>query len=183
MSDARLIYLALYIRSLKILPQIFDVPETPGRPAESKRLTALPLLNHLPDPSGEEYLSGKFYLCSLPSVSAFDFDEGKVTDADNRESDIQLEIGKATFDNHIIYYINDVNDSFVDEIEPQSPTYSECKELVSSPTRLGYVLGIPSNSGCIQTDKGRLGYFRILEINPIGDESIEFFFVIWNKKD
>ena len=45
-----------------------------------------PLLNHLPDPSGEEYLSGKFYLCSLPSVSAFDFDEGKVTDADNRES-------------------------------------------------------------------------------------------------
>jgi hypothetical protein len=142
-----------------------------------------PQLNQLHDNSGEEFLSGKFYLCSLLAVSAFDFDEGIVLDKDNQEGDIQLEIGKATFDNHTIYYLKEKNGSLVDELESQNPTYSECRDLVSSPTRLGYVIGAISSSGCVQTNKGRLGYFQVLEMDPDGLESIEVYFVLWNRKD
>lgn len=140
-----------------------------------------PILKHPPDNSGEEFLSGRFYLCSLPPFSTFDFDEGSVLDREKEAGDIQFEVGKATFDNHIIYYIKEENASLVDEVESTNPSYAECKSLVSSPTRLGYVVGTPSSSGCIQTNKGKLGFFQITKMDPYGAESIEISFVVWNK--
>lgn len=142
-----------------------------------------PLLNHPPSNTGEEFLSGKFYLCSIPAFSAFDFDEVKVLDKEAVEADLHLEVGKATFDNHIIYYLREENASLVDETETSNPTYSKCKELISSSSRLGYVVGSQSNSGCIQTNQGRLGFFKVTKMDPKGIESIELSFVLWNKKD
>jgi hypothetical protein len=142
-----------------------------------------PLLNHPPSNTGEEFLSGKFYLCSMPAFSAFDFDEGKVLDKEVIEADLRLEVGKATFDNHVIYYLREENTSLVDEIDTSNPTYSECKELISSPSRLGYIIGAQSNSGCIQTNQGRLGFFKVTKMDPKGIESIELSFILWNKND
>lgn len=142
-----------------------------------------PLLKHPTDNSGEEFLSGKFYLCSLPAFSSFDFDEGKLLDKGDIAGDLRLEVGKATFDNHIIYYLREENASLIDEIETSNPSYSECKDLITSPSRLGYVVGGQSNSGCIQTNQGRLGFFKITKMDPNGIESIELSFILWNKKD
>lgn len=141
-----------------------------------------PLLNHEQGYSSEEFLSGVFQLCSLPEFSAFDFDEGEVVDKDDQESDLQLEVGKATFDNQIIYYLMEGKNSFVDEVGTSPLSYSECIALITSPTRLGYVVGTAPNVGCIKTNQGRIGFFQVTKVDPNGIESVEIAFVLWNKK-
>lgn len=165
--------------TVTLLGTLTDQPGSYHKLCESISET---ILNHPPDKSGEEFLSGVFSLCSLRKFSAFDFDEGKVLDKEDKASDLKLEIGKATLENQIIYYLMENNNSLVDEVESSYPSYSECKDFLTSPARLGYIVGDISASGCIQTNQGRLGFFKVTKINPSGQESIEISFVVWNKK-
>jgi hypothetical protein len=128
------------------------------------------------------YLSGKFYLCSISTQSTFDLDEGILGGSDAGSSDLVLELGKATIDNRIIYYLSEINNALVEESNIDSPTLEHCEELVSSPVRLGYIFGEVGAVGCVLTNEGRLAFFRVEHLDPFGAESVEVSFVTWKKK-
>jgi hypothetical protein len=133
--------------------------------------------------SSNVFISGQFSLCALEAdLAAFDLDQGVIMNPNNPESDVTFKVGKATLDNHIIYYVWEVNGSKVNEPNTPNPDYSECKEVagVSENMRWQFILGDPGNLGCVITNERRVSLIKITQIDPVGLESLEISFVTWS---
>lgn len=127
------------------------------------------------------YLSGKFSLCRYDgSQIAFDFDNGKLNDAESTTSDIILVISSASIDNRSLYFLQEINNSYVAASDLAMPTQAYCERQTSAPNRLTLVLSAVGITGCVLTNQGRLAYFEIEQLDLFGLESVEVSFVTWN---
>lgn len=128
------------------------------------------------------HMSGKFYLCSYDGTqNAFDFDSGRLVSAESMSSDLKLVISGASIDNRTIYYLRENNGAFVDVSELSIPNIEYCEKLLTE-NRLTLVLGSVGATGCILTNEGRLGFFQVVQENPVGLESIQATFTVWEKR-
>lgn len=129
--------------------------------------------------SADVHLEGEVSLCSLGPQSTFDLDGGIVAGLDSVAADIALELGKATIDNRIVYYLSEINDAHVAAAGVDLPTPKYCNDLTASSTRLGFAFGTAGTVGCVLTNEGRLAFFRVEQIDQFGAESIRMTFVTW----
>lgn len=137
------------------------------------------------------YLAGTAYLCNYSEYSAFDFDRAIVgsyfvldPETNLKGAEIELSLGRGQAEGHIV------------ELEPaelvsddwgRPPTQEKCETELKDYQDLGLVYfwwyeNIPElfyEFACIRTDEGRLGYFHVDELNPLGELSVKLSFVIW----
>jgi hypothetical protein len=122
-------------------------------------------------------LSGKFSLCYLHTISAFDLDKGLLVDNGISSGDIQITMGHAEIDNQDFHYINEINGARVDQAEIKSPDLEYCKELLAKQDDGWFFIeGEVGFSGCVLTNEGRIAAIQVERINPYGWGSIELSF-------
>jgi hypothetical protein len=139
-----------------------------------------PQLRDLRDTGFDEYLSGRIFLCNLPAQSTFDLDTGSIGDSNANVSDVGFYLGYAQVDSRVIYYIAELNGSYVSMAEVKEPTWEYCNQLASSQTRMGFIVGEVGNVGCVMTNERRIAAIKIESIDSIGQESIEISFFTWD---
>ena len=133
--------------------------------------------------SADIYLSGRFYLCTYDgSQIAFDFDSGNLGNTESVSTDIILVISSSSIDNRSLYYLREINNSYVAVSELTLPTQEYCKQRSASTNRLTLVLISVSATGCVLTNEGRLAFFQVERLDPFGLESVEISFTTWNKE-
>ena len=129
------------------------------------------------------YLSGKFNLCTYDgSQIAFDFDSGKLGNAESETTDIILVISSASIDNRSLYFLRETNNSYVAVSDLTLPTQEYCEHQTTAENRLTLVLSATGATGCVMTNEGRLAYFKIEQLDPFGLESVAVSFVTWKNK-
>jgi hypothetical protein len=128
------------------------------------------------------YIKGKFTLCNLDKLMAFDLDKGIIGSKDDTEMDIYLKIGKTTDDKQIYYHLDGGKNAYVEHLGIEFPTYEDCKKILPTtnlPIRHGAIYVGVDPAGCVLTNEGRIGIIHIDRKDPVGFESVEISYELW----
>lgn len=127
-------------------------------------------------------LIGKFSLCYLHTISAFDLDKGSLVDNELSSGDIQITMGHAEIDNQDFHYISEINGARVDQAKIKSPNLDYCRELLAKQDDGWFFIeGEVGFSGCVMTNEGRIAAIQVERVNPHGWGSIELSFTTWDQ--
>jgi hypothetical protein len=135
------------------------------------------------DNSDNIHISGKTYFCPQNNTSSFDLDNGILTNAEDSQTDISFNLGKATIDSQVFYYFQGVNEAIIREFGKNEPSYEDCLKIISGLERTRVLFAEKGSIGCVLTNEGRFAFIRVEELNPKGIDSIAITFITWETQD
>lgn len=149
---------------------------------------AIDFCEHLPSPqlsmdtNESSLLLGRFSLCvshSWPWVkTAMDLDTGTLVALEDKDGDIAMDYTHPDLNGEALYFVHDLNNAHIDDLDSANLTYDNCEKLVADLNGPGSVRVQEGRISCVMTTEGRLAVIRVERIYPSNTQSVEFSFAI-----
>jgi len=107
-----------------------------------------------------------------------DLDTGMLVSLDDKGGDIAMDYTHPDLNGEASYFVHDLNDAHIDDIDSTRLTYSNCEKLMMDLKDPGSFRVHEGSIACVMTTEGQMAIIRVELIYPSNTQGVEFSFAM-----